>query len=130
MINIGKYETKNILPLKIKHFHYILSEEINEKNEKRSSTITSQNKRRISRLSKININEKKNLDKLPEDIKQIFNNIKNTLFPKWVKNSYIHISSGTSNEENIINKKNNVNKSFKAFFGPFPKKYVFKKYNT
>ena len=99
-----------------------------EKQEKRISTIKSPRKSRISRLSKININEKKNFDKLPEDMKQIFNYIKNILLPKWLKTSYMNIPPKIidSNEGNITKRKSTFNKSFKAFFGPFLKKYIFK----
>ena len=107
-----------------------------EKTEKRASTITSQSKKRISQLSKIkkkeNKKENKNWDNLPENIKQIFIYIKNILLPKWMRNSYINISpekiiSNEEEKENLINKKKGGNKSFKVFFGPFLKKYVFKK---
>ena len=103
------------------------------KKERRRSTISNITKMQISRLTKnkINeINEKKNWDKLPQEIKDIFIYIKDVLFPKWQKKAFMRYSvdnQETNKQNNLEEKKNySGNKPFKVFFGPFLKKYVFK----
>ena len=99
---------------------------LNKQKKERSSSLSNLDK---IRLSKNNIlNEKKNYNKLPQDIKEIFNYIKDILIPKWQKKLFINYSTEKSDSKQQIEKKKyNANKSFKALFGPFLKKYVFKK---
>ena len=83
----------------------------------------------ISKENNTNLNESKNeweKQSLPQEIKQIFEYIKNVLLPKWLnKNSNI---TKTLNEQKNLERKKSIssNKPFRAFFGPFLQKYVFK----
>ena len=95
---------------------------LNKQKKERTSSIVKLSKN-IQRLSRIDIQTKnKNWDKLPPDIKEIFNYIKDTLIPKWQKKPLMKISQGKKESK----RKYNANKSFKAFFGPFLKRYVLK----
>ena len=96
------------------------------KKERRRSTISNLTKFQISKISK----EKNNWEKLPQDIKDIFIYIKDTLFPKWIKKAFMRYSvdnQETTKQNNLEEKKNyGASKPFKVFFGPFLKKYIFK----
>ena len=75
--------------------------------------------------------DEENLVYLPQDIRDIFNYIKDVLIPKCSKKPYVNFTSIKKekiNEQNDQDKKKSTNahKSFKAFFGPFLRKYIFK----
>ena len=106
-------------------FNYVKIPNINDKQKKRRTTLKSNTKTELDLL--YNYNASKRFDRLPQDIKDIFNYIKDTLIPRWIRKAFNKYSPiKTDNEQNPEKRKSNVNKPFKIFFGPFLKKYVFK----
>ena len=107
---------------------------LNQQKGDRRETFHGINRRRkssISKFSSININKKNLWEHLPQDIRDIFNYIKDVLIPKCSKKPYVNFTSIKKekiNEQNDQDKKKSTNahKSFKAFFGPFLRKYIFK----
>ena len=107
-------------------FNHVKIHNINDKQKKRRSTLKSNTKTELDLF--YNNKETKNFDRLPQDIKDIFNYIKDTLVPRWMRKAFMKYSpTKKENDQNAQRKRNSANKSFKLFFGPFLKKYVFKK---
>jgi len=106
-------------------FNYVKIPNINEKQKKRRSTLKSNTKTELDLF--YNYNESKKFDRLPQDIKDIFNYIKDTLVPRWIHKAFMkYIPIKTENVQNQEIRKSSASKPFKVFFGPFLKKYVFK----
>lgn len=106
-------------------FNYVKIPNINEKQKKRRSTLKSNTKTELDLF--YNYNESKKFDRLPEDTKDIFNYIKDTLVPRWIHKAFMkYLPMKTDNEQNQEKRKYGASKPFKVFFGPFLQKYVFK----
>ena len=110
-------------------------------NSKKRKTTVFNPKAQLSRLSNNNFNPNTTFTKeddlsqkmnaIPPDFRQIFEYIRDVLVPKWQKKPFMknnYSSSSRNKNQNNNNKVNYIskNKSFKLFFGPFLRKYVFK----
>ena len=122
----------------ISDFKFAKIPTIQNEQQKKSTIITTKTKSQalhqssnVTKLSNINnLNESKNelyKPPLPQETKEIFDYIKNVLIPKWLNKPYIN-NTKTKDEQSDTDRKKykSQNRPFKAFFGPFLNKYVFK----
>jgi hypothetical protein len=122
----------------ISDFKFAKIPTIQNEQQKKSTIITTKKKSQslhqssnVTKLSNINnLNESKNelyKPPLPQETKEIFDYIKNVLIPKWLNKPYMNATKPKDEQSDTDRKKyKSQNRPFKAFFGPFLNKYVFK----
>ena len=122
----------------ISDFKFAKIPSIQNDQQKKNTIITTKTKSQVlhqstnvTKLSNTNnLNESKTewyKPALPQEIKEIFDYIKDVLIPKWLKKPYMN-NTKTKDEKIDSDRKKyqSQNRPFKAFFGPFLNKYVFK----
>ena len=129
----------------VNEFKFAKVPSIQNEQQNKNTIITNKTKSQILRPSKnvtksVNTNITSNTNKLkeskndwdkpvnPPEFKLIFEYIKDVLIPKWLKMPYMMNKTKTNNNEKDSERKNynSSPKSFKAFFGPFLNKYIYK----